>query len=132
MLPCLACCPPLAVCVDVHASWAAFLAFYEQQPGPKKLVGACAGAAAGSNSSRASSAGRLSVAPKAHQPSNASCAGYTKLATQHYAAEGLYPPGSSTWIMLGAETTGTAKWGCWGSAGEVQPARAEGRLSRLA
>lgn len=28
-----------AVCVDVHPSWAAFIEFWQQQPGPKQLVG---------------------------------------------------------------------------------------------
>ncbi|KAL4427469.1 hypothetical protein ABPG77_000758 [Micractinium sp. CCAP 211/92] len=59
-----------AVCVDVHPSWAAFLEFWQQQPGPKQLVG------------------------------------YSKFARRHYASEGLYPAGTSTWLMFGAETTG--------------------------
>ncbi|KAL4447436.1 hypothetical protein ABPG75_004655 [Micractinium tetrahymenae] len=59
-----------AVCVDVHPSWAAFLEFWRQRPGPKQLVG------------------------------------YSKFARRHYAAEGLYPAGTSTWLMFGAETTG--------------------------
>ncbi|KAI3429592.1 hypothetical protein D9Q98_005678 [Chlorella vulgaris] len=59
-----------AVCVDVHPSLEAFLQFYEQQPGPKQLVG------------------------------------YSKFAQHHYAAEGLYPGGTATWLMFGAETTG--------------------------
>ncbi|PRW56467.1 S-adenosyl-L-methionine dependent tRNA rRNA methyltransferase [Chlorella sorokiniana] len=59
-----------SVCVDVHPSWDAFYEYWQQQPGPKQLVG------------------------------------YSKFAKHHYAAEGLYPPGTSTWLMLGAETTG--------------------------
>lgn len=30
-------------------------------------------------------------------------AGYSKFAKHHFAAEGLYPPGTSTWLMFGAE-----------------------------
>jgi hypothetical protein len=32
--------------------------------------------------------------------------GYSKFAQHHYAAEGLYPGGTATWLMFGAETTG--------------------------
>lgn len=28
-----------SVCVDVHPSWDAFYAYWQQQPGPKQLVG---------------------------------------------------------------------------------------------
>jgi hypothetical protein len=56
--------------VDVHDSWQAFLEFWQQQEGPKQLVG------------------------------------YSKFARQHYASDGLYPRGTATWLMFGAETTG--------------------------
>lgn len=59
-----------AVCVDVHPSWAAFLDYWQQQEGPKQLIG------------------------------------YSKFAGRHYASEGLYPRGTATWLMFGAETTG--------------------------
>lgn len=39
-------------------------------------------------------------------------AGYSKFARRHYAAEGLYPAGTSTWLMFGAETTGLPEVSC--------------------
>lgn len=46
-------------------------------------------------------------------------AGYSKFARRHYASEGLYPAGTSTWLMFGAETTGLpeASWHCRAGVG---------------
>lgn len=39
-------------------------------------------------------------------PNPPSPAGYSKFAKQHYAADGLYPRGTNTWLLFGAETSG--------------------------
>ena len=96
-----------SVCVDVHPSWDAFYQYWQQQRGPKQLVGepgAAACAAKVAVSLHSWLFGAVSVRSSCGAtPHPAAHAGYSKFATHHFAAEGLYPPGTSTWLMFGAE-----------------------------
>ena len=131
-----------AVCVDVHPSWGAFYAYWQQQPGPKQLVGegsqgrgqgrtlialvlrqegSCVAAGRGRGGpcpSRRTFARRRSclLTPSLRCFVTVQCrlfaAGYSKFAKHHHAAEGLYPAGASTWLMFGAEVGRQQCGGC--------------------
>jgi tRNA(Leu) C34 or U34 (ribose-2'-O)-methylase TrmL len=110
-----------AVCVDVHPGWEAFWEFWQRQEGPKQLVGEAGALSAWMVLAGCCSTDALCLISPIKKAGPLLCAlscrfchaftlfpspGYTKFASQHYAAEGLYPRNSSTWLMFGAETSG--------------------------